>query len=390
MISFDNTEIAFAGKSKKDLRWSYRLFKVMGKPWLVQFGKFFMTFAFKLRLPVKGLIRKTIYKQFCGGETISDCAQKVISLGEYSIGTILDYSVEGKDSDEDLDYTRDEIIATIKRAKMDDNIPFSVFKPTGIARTDLLEKMNDENAQLNKQETDDWLVAMTRFNSICSAAFEEDVPLFVDAEDSWYQDGVDRAARDMMQVYNREKAIIYNTIQMYRHDRMEFLKRTYQEAKDGGYIAGIKLVRGAYMEKERERAEELEYDSPIQPNKEATDRDYDLALEFMMDHLDQFSICAGTHNEKSSLYFTELIEKKGIDRGDKRIYFAQLLGMSNHISYNLAHAGYNVAKYVPYGPVKEVMPYLLRRVKENTSVAGQMGRELSLIVQERKRRRKEK
>jgi len=389
MISFDNTEIAFASKSNKDLQWSYRLFKMIGKPWLVKFGEVFTNVALKLRFPfVKGAIKRTIYKHFCGGEAIADCDNKIQELGKYGIGTILDYSVEGKDSDDDLDFTRDEIIATIVRAKADDNIPFSVFKPTGIARTDLLKKVNVEGAALNEADEKDHQAALARFDAICKAAYEHQVPLFVDAEDSWFQDWIDRTTNTMMEKYNKEEVIIYNTIQMYRHDRLEFLKRTAEEAKAGGYKVGIKLVRGAYMEKEDERAEEKGYPTPIQPNKEATDRDYDAGLEFMIDHLDYFAICAGTHNEKSSAHLVELLKKRGIDKSDKRIYFAQLLGMSDHISYNLAHAGYNVAKYVPYGPVKEVMPYLIRRAQENTSVAGQMGRELSLIVSEQKRRKK--
>ena len=387
MISFDNTKIAFAGKNDKDLQWSYRLFKMIGKPWLVSFGEFVVKVAFAIYLPVKGMIRKTIYKQFCGGETIADCGTKIKELGDFGIGTILDYSVEGKTSDADLDNTRDEIIATIKRAKTDVHIPFSVFKPTGIARTDLLEKMNDLQIELNEQEKKEMAEAMARVDLICKTAHDLDVPLFIDAEDSWYQDAIDRMATAMMSKYNTEKTVVYNTIQMYRHDRLAFLKKSFKEAEEGNYFIGVKLVRGAYMEKERERAKEKGYPSPIQPDKASSDRDYDLALEFMIEHLDRISICAGTHNENSSKHLAALMDKHGIEKGDKRVYFAQLLGMSDHISYNLAHAGYNVAKYVPYGPVKEVMPYLIRRAKENTSVAGQMGRELSLIVEEKKRRK---
>lgn len=388
MISFDNTEIAFGGKSDKDLQWSYRLFKLIGKPWLVKLGGGLANLSLTLRLPVKGLIKKTIFKQFCGGESITDCEQKMNDLARFKIGTILDYSVEGKTTEADLDRTRDEIIATIKRAKGSAHIPFSVFKITGISRTDLLEKWNHENISLSTSEELELTVVLARVDAICKAAFEADVPVFIDAEDSWFQNAIDRMANDMMAKYNRQKAIVYNTIQMYRHDRLEFLKKTHRESIEGNYLLGIKLVRGAYMEKERAKALADNYPDPIQPTKEATDRDYNLALEFMMDHLDKFSICAGTHNEKSSVYLTELMTKKGIQNSDIRIYFAQLLGMSDHISYNLAHAGYNVAKYVPYGPVREVMPYLLRRAQENTSVAGQMGRELSLIVKEKQRRKK--
>lgn len=388
MISFDNTEVAFGGKSDKDLQWSYRLFNLMGKPWLVKVGSFAANTALTLRLPIKGMIKKTIFKQFCGGESIGDCEQKMNDLAKFNIGTILDYSVEGKTTEADLDHTRDEIIATIKRAKGNKHIPFSVFKITGISRTALLEKWNKTDAKLTAEEEKELQVVLARVDAICKAAFEAAVPVFIDAEDSWFQEAIDRMANQMMAKYNTQKAIVYNTIQMYRHDRLAFLKKTYEEAKAGNYFAGIKLVRGAYMEKERAKAAAEKYPDPIQPTKEATDRDYNLALEFMINHLDKFAICAGTHNEKSSAHLVALMTQHTISKNDPRIYFAQLLGMSDHISFNLAHAGYNVAKYVPYGPVREVMPYLMRRAQENTSVAGQMGRELSLIVKEKARRKK--
>lgn len=387
MISFDNTEIAFAGKSDSDLQWSYRLFKMLGKPWLVKFGKVATNVAFAIRLPIKSLIKKTIFKQFCGGETIAECVDKIQALDQYKIGTILDYSVEGKSADGDLDNTRDEIIRTIDAAKKNKSIPFAVFKVTGIMRTDLLRKANNPDTVLNEQEKKDFADAFARIDAICKAAYDADVPVFADAEDSWFQDAIDRMINAMMAKYNKEKAIVYNTIQMYRHDRLEFLKKTLVESKQGNYYIGIKLVRGAYMEKEREEAEKGGYPSPIQPDKASTDRDYDKALELMVAEIDRCSICAGTHNENSSLHLVELLEKHGIAKDDKRVYFAQLLGMSEHISYNLAHAGYNIAKYVPYGPVKEVMPYLIRRAEENTSVAGQTGRELSLIIKEKRRRK---
>lgn len=387
MVSFDNTEIAFAGKNDGDLQWSYRLFKMIGKPWLVKFGKVATNIAFAIHLPIKGLIKKTIFKQFCGGETIQDCAVKIKELSDFGIGTILDYSVEGKSGESDLDHTRDEIISTVQTAKNNPKIPFAVFKVTGVVRTDLLEKVNSSEQELSAQEKADYTKALARVNAICKAAHEANVPLFIDAEDSWFQDAIDRMVNAMMAMYNKEKAIIFNTLQMYRHDRLAFLKKTHQEGIAGGYYIGIKLVRGAYMEKERERAEKEGYPSPIHATKAATDTDYDLALTYMVENIDRFAICAGTHNEQSSLHLINLLAAKGIEKSDSRIHFAQLLGMSDHISYNVAHAGYLVAKYVPYGPVKEVMPYLLRRAQENTSVAGQMGRELSLIVKEKKRRK---
>lgn len=387
MLSFDDTEIAFAGKSDKELKWAYRLFKMIGKPWLVNFGGWAQNVAFSLRIPIKGLIKKTIFRQFCGGETIDDCDQTIAALGEFNIGTILDYSVEGMESNLELDRTTAEIIATIHKARDHQHIPIAVFKPTGICKTGLLLKANKSEELLNADEKEEWQKVLERLDAICKAAYDADVPVFIDAEDSWFQDAIDRMADAMMAKYNQRKAIVFNTIQMYRHDRLAFLKVSHQKAREGGYILGVKLVRGAYMEKEREKAAEEGYPSPIQPNKEATDRDYNLALEYMIEYIDEITFCAGTHNEKSSAYLAELMDKKGIARNDERVYFAQLLGMSDHISYNLAHEGYNVAKYVPYGPVKEVMPYLMRRARENTSVAGQVGRELSLIIKERKRRK---
>ncbi len=387
MISFDNTEIAFASKTDADLKWSYRLFKAIGKNWMVKMGKWASNFAFAIRLPIKGMIRKTIFKQFCGGESIKECSQKINHLNKFGVGTILDYSVEGKTSDADLDNTRDEIIRTIHMARDNQSIPFSVFKPTGIARTDFLERFNDPNTKLSESELKELERIKGRVDAICKEAFESDIPLFIDAEDSWFQDGIDRMVEEMMEKYNKSKAVIYTTVQMYRHDRLDYLKVLLEDSKSKNYFLGVKLVRGAYMEKERERAEEKGYTDPIQPNKEATDRDYDLAIEFMVDNIDKFSICAGTHNEVSSSKLADLIEKKGLDKSDHRLYFAQLLGMSDHISFNLSHLEYNVAKYVPYGPIKEVMPYLMRRAEENTSVAGQTGRELSLIIKEQKRRK---
>jgi proline dehydrogenase len=387
MISFDNTEIAFGGKSDSDLKWSYRLFNLMAKPWLVKAGKVAINLSFSLHLPVKGIIKKTIFKQFCGGETINDCELKINQLGKFNIGTILDYSVEGKISNEDLNNAKNEIIATINKAKSNQHIPFSVFKPTGIARFELLELTNDEHTELSPEIKKELAAVIKRVDDICKAAYDAGVPLFVDAEDSWIQDGIDRIVNVMMSKYNKEKVIVYNTIQMYRHDRLKFLKDSHQKAKENGYKIGMKIVRGAYMEKERERAHKMGYPSPIHKDKASTDKDYDFAVKYCVDNLEDIAFCAGTHNENSSAYLAKLIDEKNIAKTDKRIYFAQLLGMSDHISYNLSYLGYNVAKYVPYGPIVEVMPYLIRRAEENTSVAGQTGRELSLIIKEQKRRK---
>jgi proline dehydrogenase len=385
-INFGDTEIAFKGKDAKDLQRAYFLFRLVASPTLVNLGSSATNFALQIGLPIKSLVKNTIFKQFCGGETIAECEKCINVLGEQNVGTILDYSLEGKESDTDLDETTQEIIRTILRSANDILIPFSVFKPTGIGRFSVLEKANKGIDDLTEPDKSAYEKLRSRMHLICSEASRCKVPVFIDAEDSWIQDAIDRLAEEMMASYNKEEVIVYTTIQLYRWDRLDYLKKTHQKAKLEGYKVGYKLVRGAYMEKERQRAIELSYVDPIHPNKEATDNDYNLALEYCINNLNEISICAGSHNEKSAHYLVELMRQKGILATDKRIYFAQLLGMSDHISFNLAYAGYNVAKYVPYGPVKEVMPYLMRRAQENTSVAGQTGRELALIVKEMERR----
>ncbi len=384
MLSFDNTEIAFSSKSKKDLKRSYWLFRLVGNPFFVKVGKALTSFALALRLPITGLIKATIFKQFVGGENIKECNSTIESLGKYRIGTILDYSVEGKDAEEDLDNTMQETIRTIIRARGDKNIPFSVFKVTGLARHRLLENVSAGKSSPDEKKEFDRV--RSRVDTICQNAFENKVPVFIDAEESWIQQAIDDLADEMMRKYNREFPVIYNTFQLYRKDRLEFLKCSFRDAVEKKYFLGAKLVRGAYMEKERERANEKNYPSPIQDSKAGTDRDYDLALTFCIENIALIGLCAGTHNEKSSKFLVDLMTSKNIPLADPHVYFSQLLGMSDHISYNLSSAGYNVAKYVPYGPVKEVLPYLIRRAQENTSVKGQTGRELSLIIKEKKRR----
>ncbi|MFN7847587.1 MAG: proline dehydrogenase family protein [Bacteroidota bacterium] len=387
-ISFDNTEIAFASKSDADLNRSYLLFTMVSRTSWVKIGKRFTNIAFSLRLPISGLIKATIFKQFCGGENIDDCANAIKALGDYKIGTILDYSVEGKEAEEEFDKTAGETLDTIKRAAGDSNIPFCVFKVTGLARFALLEKVSAQ-AQLNTQEEKEWQKVKDRVLRICAQAATTGVPIFIDAEESWIQGAIDALADEMMSQFNKQKAIVYNTVQLYRKDRLEFIKKSHSLAQKNAYLLGLKLVRGAYMEKERERATTMNYQNPIQNSKEDSDRDYNAALDYCLEHINEIAICAGTHNEKSSLHLVELMKKFKVPANDNRVYFSQLLGMSDHISYNLAQAGYNVAKYVPYGPVKDVLPYLIRRAEENTSVKGQTGRELSLIIKEKQRRKKQ-
>lgn len=384
-LSFSDTSIAFESKTNEDLKRAHLLFKAIGMNWLVQAGAPLVNMAFAMNLPISGIIRKTVFKQFCGGESIEECEATTDLLAKYHIGTILDYSVEGKEEEAVFEATCNEILRTIEKAKGNSKIPFCVFKPTGIASMTLLTKISAKE-QLNKEQHDELTATRDRMNRICKAAHDNDVRLFIDAEETWTQDAIDALVREMMLKYNKEKAIVFNTAQLYRHDRVEFIKRCYFDAQTNNYFLGFKLVRGAYMEKERERAKEMGYNSPIYPTKKATDKGYDDAVRFCVEHIDRIAICAGTHNESSSEMLVKLMEEKNIAKNDPRIYFSQLLGMSDHISFNLSHAGYNVVKYVPYGPVKNVLPYLIRRAQENTSVKGQTGRELSLILTEMKRR----
>jgi proline dehydrogenase len=386
-ISFDNLENAFASKTNSEIDQAYWLFKAIENPKLVKTGSGLTEWALKYHLPVKGIIKATIFKQFCGGETIEECSKTIEKLGRYGVGSILDYSVEGKEEESEFEHSCEEIISTIKRAKGDINIPFSVFKVTGLGRYDLLEKVSS-GSNLTAEEASEFLRVKQRVHRICEEGFKLNVRVFIDAEESWVQQAIDDLATENMVAFNKEKAIIYNTIQLYRHDRLSFLKVSYEKAVNGGYHLGLKLVRGAYMEKERERAKSKGYPSPIQPDKSSSDRDYNEALRFCVDHLDRVAICAGTHNEESSLFLTQMMNDKNINPTTDRIFFSQLLGMSDHISFNLAKAGFKVAKYVPYGPVNAVFPYLTRRAQENTSMAGQTGRELNLLMAEKQRRKR--
>lgn len=390
MKTFENTEIAFRSKNDADLNRAFWLFKIIGNPIIVKFGKWMTNFALSVKLPIDPIIKKTIFKQFCGGTTIQDCEQTIQQLSSYNIGTILDYSVEGKIKEEDFEKTTDEIIATIVRASKDTTIPYAVFKITGIATFSLLEKANSIENELTENEKKSFASIVSRVDRICKSGFDCGIPVFIDAEESWIQDTIDRLAQTMMAKYNIDKAIVFNTIQMYRHDRLDFLVKVIHDSQVNGYHYGIKLVRGAYMEKERARATLMKYNSPIQPDKAATDKDYNKALSLILENFSKLSLCAGTHNEYSSELLTDLLKKFNLQKDDKRIYFAQLLGMSDHISFNLSSEGFNVAKYVPYGPIKEVLPYLLRRADENTSVAGQTSRELSLLAKEKARRKQKK
>jgi len=385
-ISFEDTAVAFASKSDAELRKMYALFAAMNNNTLVKTGGGLMKTALKWQLPgTKFLIKKSIFNQFCGGETIQECIPVIGELGRYHVGTILDYSVEGEGDDKSFDRTRDEILATIDIAHRSTHIPFSVFKVTGLANSVILEKVQ-AGKPLSPAEQASYDRGHARVDAICQRAHQYGVRVFVDAEESWFQATIDNLAYEMMRKYNRESAIVWNTYQLYRQDRLDAIKEAYEEAQQQDYFLGGKLVRGAYMEKEARVAAQRGYQNPINPTKQATDALYDEALRYCVAHANRISICAGTHNEASSRLLTELMQEHDLSPGDPRIWFAQLYGMSDNLSYNLAHAGYNTAKYVPYGPVDAVMPYLLRRADENTAISGQSSREFLLIQKEIRRR----
>lgn len=385
-LRFDNTEVAFSSKTDADLDRAYWLFKMVSAPSLVNFGKVAVDAALAVRFPISWAIKPTIFRHFCGGETVEESKAVVNSLGKFHVKSILDYSIEGKESENDFDNCRDAILSIIKEASKNSNIGFAVFKPTGVARLGLMEKVSS-GAPLSDPEKTEWARSVSRFDAICKASYDAGLPVFIDAEESWIQQAVDDVVNAMMAKYNKQRAIVYNTFQLYRHDRLAYLRSCYESASKAGYHIGAKLVRGAYMEKERERAAKKNYPSPINPTKDASDRQYNEALIFCLDHLDRISFCCASHNEESSMLVVNEMTRRGLPPSHPNIYFSQLLGMSDHISFNLSAAGYNVSKYVPFGPVKDVLPYLIRRAQENTSVKGQTGRELSLILKERKRRR---
>lgn len=388
-VSFDNTAIAFAAKSDADLLRMYGLFAAMNNNFLVKTGGTLVQQALKWHLPVKFLVKPTIFRQFCGGENLAECDQAIAGLAASHIGTILDYSVEGENDEQSFEHTCREILATIAKARQNPHIPFSVFKVTGLGDANLLTKVQDRQ-DLNEAETAAFTRVQDRVKRICAQAHAAGVRVFIDAEESWFQDTIDQLAEEMMALYNKVQAIVYNTYQLYRHDRLQVLKRDHERARTQGYYLGAKLVRGAYLEKEARVARQKGYPNPINPSKAATDDLFNEALRFCVAHLDHMAICAGTHNEESCYLLLELMEKQGLARDDERIYFAQLYGMSDNLSYNLAHAGYRVAKYVPYGPVEAVMPYLLRRAEENTAIAGQSSREFNLVKKEMQRRKAQK
>jgi proline dehydrogenase len=383
---FNNTEVAFSLKSDTELDRAYFLFKMISNEPLVRIGTAVTNFALKAHLPVDGLIRATVFDHFCGGVNEMDCLKVVDNMFTKGVSSVLDYSVEGKEEEAQFDAALEMTLKTVEFAKERQAIPFAVFKPTGLGRLDLYTKIG-EKQPLSDAEQAEWNRVKERFEIICKTAHSKNVALLIDGEESWMQDAADDLVEDMMRKYNKESAIVFNTLQMYRWDRMDYLKALHERAKRDGFYIGMKLVRGAYMEKEHKRAEEKGYPTPICASKQATDDNYNAAVDYMMQHIDKMAIFAGTHNEESSYKLLEMQAANGISKNDERIWFGQLYGMSDNISYNLAENGYNVAKYLPFGPVRDVMPYLIRRAEENTSVAGQTSRELNLLKTERDRRK---
>lgn len=402
-ISFDNTEFAFAYKSDKQLKKASFLFSLMGKPSLVKIGTRLAPWSVNAGLPVKGIIRNTIFSQFVGGETLEETAIVAKKLGEFNVQVILDYGVEGKEGEENFDHACEEFIRVIDYASTQPNIPFMSVKVTGFARFTLLEKLDTAMhrgqgslmkrylkavEELSPEEKEEWHRVRHRVMRVCETGAEKKVGVLIDAEETWIQDPVDALTILMMDTFNKERAVVYNTLQHYRHDRLQFLKDSYEAAVERKFILGAKLVRGAYMEKERKRAAEMGYPSPIQGDKQSTDNDYNAAVKFCIDHIEKVALMVASHNEYSNLLATQLLQQKGLPLNHPHVHSSQLYGMSDNITFNLAHAGGYVSKYLPFGPIKDVLSYLMRRAQENTSVKGQTGRELGLIKKELERRRK--
>lgn len=402
-ISFDNTEFAFQYKSDKELKEACRLFALMGNSLMVKLGTGLVPWMIKTGLPVKGLIRDTIFRQFAGGETLEQTARVARVLAKYHVDVILDYGVEGGEGgDAAYDQAATEFIKVINYAATQSNIPFMSVKITGLTRFSLLEKLDElmhkKHGSLIKRylgalevltvaEREEWHKVRLRIMRICEKAAETNIGMLIDAEETWIQDPVDALVMLMMDSFNKERIVIYNTVQHYRHGRLSFLKDCIDAAKERGFILGVKLVRGAYMEKERKRAEARGYPSPIQPDKASSDRDFNAGVNLCINNLDYVGVLVASHNENSTMLAVKKMRELNIPLNHPHVNFSQLYGMSDNITFNLAKAGCNVSKYLPFGPIEDVIPYLMRRAQENTSVKGQTGRELGLILKELQRRK---
>jgi proline dehydrogenase len=392
-LSFDNTEKAFAYKSNKDLGKAKFLFSTMSYPFFVPIGTRLTPFLMKTGLPINGIIRNTIFKQFVGGETLEETAEVGNMLGKYNVQVILDYGVEGKESEANFDAATEQFVKVVEYAATQKNIPFISVKVTGVARFSLLQTLNDaprlrSGIHDNELENDEWERVKDRIYHICEIASQHNIGVLVDAEETWIQDPIDRLVMELMEAFNKEKIVVFNTIQLYRHDRLDFLKLSHRIAKQSGFLLGVKLVRGAYMEKEKSRANQQGYPNPIQANKNNTDRDFNEAVTYCIENINDISVIIASHNEQSNLLAFDLITQKNIALHHPHIHFSQLYGMSDNITFNLAANGCSVSKYLPFGPIRDVIPYLMRRAQENSSVSGQTGRELALIKREVERRKK--
>jgi len=383
---FDNTETAFQLKSDSELERAYFLFRMIANEPLVRIGTAATKFALNLHLPVEGLIRATVFDHFCGGVNEKDCMPVVDNLYEVGVSSVLDYSVEGKEGSDQLDATLKKVLELTDFAETKPAMPFSVFKPTGLGRFELYRKVT-EKEELTSEEKEEWERLVNRFDKASKAAYDANITLLIDSEETWMQEAADDLCEQMMVKYNKDRAVVYNTLQCYRWDRLDYLKEEHKKAKAGGYKLGYKIVRGAYLEKENERAEEKGYKTPMHPSKEATDDCFNEIMHYILENINDIELFIGTHNEDSNYIAMVMMKELGIAVDDPKVWFGQLYGMSDHITFNLATKGYNVAKYIPFGPVKDVMPYLIRRAEENTSVAGQTNRELSLLKKEKKRRK---
>lgn len=384
-VSFEDTSNAFAHLSNSDLRFNYWIFRLMNNAGLTNLSTSLAEFAIKFGLPVSWAAKPTIFRVFCGGETIDESLKIVEKLGKNNVGAILDYSVEGQEQEKEFAKTEEELVRIVSIAKDNPHIPVTCMKVSGIASNRLLEKLSTQEELSDPQRVLSGVLHQ-RLERICQANFDANVPVYIDAEESWIQPAIDRLVETMMAKLNKGQAIVFQTVQMFRHDRLEYLKSLIEKARREGFKVGVKIVRGAYLDKENKRAQEMGYPTPIQPTKQATDDDYNEALKLCIENIDWVELCAGTHNELSSKYLAYLMNEKGLQNDHPNVYFSQLYGMSDYMSFNLAAAGYNVSKYLPYGPVKFTLPYLIRRAKENTAIAGQMGKEYSMILKEQERR----
>ena len=388
---FNDTAQAFQHLTDAELRRAVALFSLIGKPWLVNAGSALAYLALALRVPLAWAVKPTVYAHFCGGESIEDSEETMAKLAAHNVRTILDDSAEGQTAESDLDATCSEVLATIQAADGDARHAFAVFKVSGLSSNEVLEKVGKAmagGAALDREDEAAWERVQRRVRTLCEATATAGGRVMIDAEESWIQDAIDGLAEDMMSDYNRDRVVVFNTVQMYRHNRLAYLESMAARADEGGYLCGVKLVRGAYMEKERERAAQQGYPSPIHPDKAASDQDFDAAVKWVLERITRIHLVAGSHNEESNLKLCQWMAEMGLEPGDERVSFAQLLGMSDPITFNLAAHGYHVAKYVPYGPIREAIPYLIRRAQENTSVAGQTSRELTLLREEQQRRKR--